>query len=159
VADLVELDLGDERVDLVFSTATFHWIADHDRLFRALRRALRDGGRLVAQCGGAGNLAAVESAARAVGEQPPFAGHLAGWPGPWKFATPRQTERRLAQGGFVDMSCALVPQPVTPEDPRAFLAEIVLGAHLERLPSRCATRSWPPSPGAWAPTRRSTTCG
>src|SRR3954467_13898883 len=32
-ADLVGLDLGAERADVVFSTATFHWIADHDALF------------------------------------------------------------------------------------------------------------------------------
>ena len=43
VADLVELEL-EEPVDLVFSTATFHWISDHDRLFRQLRAALRPGG-------------------------------------------------------------------------------------------------------------------
>ncbi len=134
VADLAELDLGGERVDLVFSTATFHWIADHGRLFTALRRALRDGGRLVAQCGGAGNVANAGAAARAAGEQEPFAAHLAGWPGPWNFATPQETERRLHDAGFRDVRCALVPRPVTPEDPRAYLAEIVLGAHLERLP-------------------------
>src|SRR5918911_4656013 len=64
VADLVGLDLGGERVDVVFSTATFHWIADHAGLFASLRAALRDGGRLVAQCGGAGNIASVHAAAR-----------------------------------------------------------------------------------------------
>ena len=50
VVDLLELDL-DEPVDAVLSTATFHWIADHDLLFKRLRSALRPAGRLVAQCG------------------------------------------------------------------------------------------------------------
>ena len=48
VADLSELEL-DEPVDLVFSTATFHWIPDH-RLFERLRAALasrRPAGRAV----------------------------------------------------------------------------------------------------------------
>src|SRR5690242_21780376 len=40
VADLVGLDLGGDTVDVVFSTATFHWIADHDALFASLRRGL-----------------------------------------------------------------------------------------------------------------------
>ena len=53
--DLLELDL-DEPVDAVFSTATFHWIADHERLFWRLHGTLRPGGRLVAQCGGEGNI-------------------------------------------------------------------------------------------------------
>src|ERR1700742_1078351 len=51
VADLAELELAGQ-VDLVFSTATFHSISDHNRLFARLRAALRSGGRLVAQCGG-----------------------------------------------------------------------------------------------------------
>ena len=40
------------RADAIFSTATFHWVLDHDRLFRSLFAALTPGGRLVAQCGG-----------------------------------------------------------------------------------------------------------
>src|SRR3954452_17817075 len=47
VADLVGLDLGGDTVDVVFSTATFHWIADHDALFSSLRGTLRSGGLLV----------------------------------------------------------------------------------------------------------------
>src|SRR5687767_13452615 len=42
-ADLLELDLG-ETVDAVLSTATFHWILDHDRLFGNLHAALAPGG-------------------------------------------------------------------------------------------------------------------
>jgi trans-aconitate 2-methyltransferase len=39
VSDLLELEL-EEPVDLVFSTATLHWIPDHDALFARLRAAL-----------------------------------------------------------------------------------------------------------------------
>ena len=53
--DLVELDLP-EPVDAAFSNATFHWVHDHERLFAGLHRALNPGGRLVAQCGGIGNI-------------------------------------------------------------------------------------------------------
>jgi trans-aconitate 2-methyltransferase len=136
VADLVGLDLGGERVDVVFSTATFHWIADHPALFASLRGALRDGGRLVAQCGGAGNVESVHGAAAAAGEREPFAAHFAGWRGPWNFAAPQDTERRLRDAGFGAARCWLAKRPVTPDDPREFLRTIVLGAHLDQLPSR-----------------------
>lgn len=67
VADLCELEV-EEPVDIVLSTATFHWILDHGRLFSRLRAALRPGGRLVAQCGGHGNVADYAAAiARAAG--------------------------------------------------------------------------------------------
>lgn len=39
-------------VDVVFSTATFHWVLDHDLLFSRLFAALRPGGRLLAHAAG-----------------------------------------------------------------------------------------------------------
>jgi trans-aconitate 2-methyltransferase len=133
VADLVTFDLG-LRADAILSTATFHWIADHDGLFTRLRAHLRDGGHLVAQCGGQGNIASVHAAAREVMAAEPYAPHFADWHGPWNFATPQDTERRLAAAGFAEARAWLQPRPVTPDDPHAYLAEINLGAHLGRLP-------------------------
>jgi trans-aconitate 2-methyltransferase len=134
VADLVALDLGGETVDVVFSTATFHWIADHDALFASLRRALRPGGRLVAQCGGVGNIASVHAAARQAAADPPFHRHFDGWQGPWNFATPHDTEQRLHRAGFTAVRCWLVERPVQPDEPREYLRTINLGAHLDQLP-------------------------
>jgi trans-aconitate 2-methyltransferase len=99
VADLLELEV-DPPVDAILSTATFHWIADHDRLFTRLRDALVPGGRLVAQCGSAVNVAAIADAARRVGEREPA---LAGWDGPWNFQSPADTEARLRRLGWVDV--------------------------------------------------------
>jgi trans-aconitate 2-methyltransferase len=127
-ADLVKLQL-DAPVDAILSTATFHWIADHERLFARLHAALKPGGPLVAQCGGAGNIADVAAAIARV-DHPA----LRGWPGPWNFATPAETAARLAQAGFTDVWTWLQDWPVTPEDPREFLATVVLGSHLDRLP-------------------------
>jgi trans-aconitate 2-methyltransferase len=126
--DLLELEL-DRPVDAILSTATFHWIADHDALFARLCAALKPGGRLVAQCGGAGNIANVVAAIDAVAHPA-----LAGWPGPWNFATPAETAERLRRAGFTDVWTWLQPWPVQPEDPRAFVATSILGAHLDRLP-------------------------
>ncbi len=69
--DLLELEVG-EPVDLVFSTATFHWIKDHDRLFERLAGALKPGGRLVAQCWGEGNISRATRATAEVVEEERF---------------------------------------------------------------------------------------
>lgn len=55
-ADVQDLVLP-EPVDAIFSTATFHWVLDHPRLFRTLFTCLKPGGRIVAQCGGGPNIA------------------------------------------------------------------------------------------------------
>jgi trans-aconitate 2-methyltransferase len=135
VQELTALDLGPGRtVDAILSTATFHWIPDHDALFAALRAVLRPGGRLVAQCGGVGNVEAVHVAARAVGTREAYAEHLAAWVGPWNFSTPEDAERRLRAHGFTDVRASLVARPAQPEEPLEYLRTIVLGSHLERLP-------------------------
>jgi trans-aconitate 2-methyltransferase len=132
VADLVQLEL-EEPVDAIFSTATFHWIADHDALFRRLRAALEPGGRLVAQCGGAGNIRALKHALEKVGEREPYAPALAGWPGPWYFAGTEETAERLKRLGWVDVWTWFQHVRVEPDDPHEYLGTVALGDHLERL--------------------------
>ncbi|HEX3874539.1 MAG TPA: methyltransferase domain-containing protein [Solirubrobacteraceae bacterium] len=133
--DLNELDLSGRRVDAVFSTATFHWLADHDRLFARLRAVLAPGGRLVAQCGGTGNTAELVAAARAAGDLGLFAARLGGWPGPWNFVGPDETTARLAAAGFTEISTWLVRRPAPFDDLREWLRANALTAHLERLPT------------------------
>jgi trans-aconitate 2-methyltransferase len=133
VCDLVELRL-DEPVDLVFSTATFHWIGDHDRLFRQLRGVLKPGGRLVAQCGGHGNVAAHTRAIAAIAADPEFGQHLSGAEGLWNFASPEETEPRLRGAGFAEARCWLEPKPVQPARPLEFISTVTLGPVLDQLP-------------------------
>jgi trans-aconitate 2-methyltransferase len=130
VADLAELEL-DEPADAILSTATFHWIKDHDALFGALLAALKPGGRLVAQCGGAGNIADVLAATRCAGAAHP---ELAEWEGPWYFASPEETGERLRRIGFTAVRTWRTEWPVDVDEPRTYFATVMLGSHLERLP-------------------------
>lgn len=134
VCDLTELDLGERRVDAVFSNAVFHWIADHDLLFARLRGVLAPGGRLVAQCGGQGNTPELLDATLRVGAAEPYASYLRGW-SPWNYAGTEETARRLHAAGFTDVRTDLVPRPVPYEDDvRTWLKVNALSAHLPRLP-------------------------
>ncbi len=133
VGSLTDLEL-DEPVDAVFSNAVFHWIGDHDLLFRRLHDALRPGGALVAQCGGKGNVAALTRAIGEVASGPPFVEHLAGMDVPWNFSSPEDATRRLRAAGFEQVECWLEDKHVTPEDPLDYLATSALGPHLARLP-------------------------
>jgi trans-aconitate 2-methyltransferase len=133
VADLSALEL-EEPVDLVFSTATFHWIVDHDGLFRRLYAALKPGGRLVAQCGGQGNVAGYAQAIAAAAADPRFGPHFEGMAPMWNFAAPDETEQRLRKAGFAEPRCWLQPKPVTPAQPLEFISTVTLGPHLAQLP-------------------------
>ncbi|MDP9411678.1 MAG: methyltransferase domain-containing protein [Actinomycetota bacterium] len=134
--DLLSLEV-EEPVDLVFSTATFHWIKDHDRLFARLAGALRSGGRLVAQCGGEGNIARATRATRVVMERERFRGYFEGWQDDKNYADPRTTRERLEAAGFEEVRTWLHDEDVafgSVQELTRFLATVVLGGHLERLP-------------------------
>jgi trans-aconitate 2-methyltransferase len=131
--DLVALELP-EPVDAIFSNATFHWIHDHNALFAALARTLKPGGRLVAQCGGRGNIDSFRTTADQVAAEEPFAPYFVGWRCPWNYATDTETAVRLRRAGFTDVSCWLEPKSVTPADPRAFVGTVCLVRHLDPLP-------------------------
>lgn len=133
VTDLIELEI-DEPVDLVFSTATFHWILDHDLLFARLHAALGAGGRLVAQCGGEGNVAQHAQAIVAAASRPEFGQHLGAANALWNFAGAEETEARLRGAGFTEVRCWLEPKPVQPPDPLAFTSTVTLGPLLAQMP-------------------------
>jgi trans-aconitate 2-methyltransferase len=128
VADLGQpLRIG--PVDAIFSTATFHWIPDHDALFSNLAAVLRSDGPLIAQCGGAGNLASLMAILDDLDPRCEL------WR-PWNFATPEATRARLRAAGFRDVDVWLNEEPTTiPADTlRDYLRAIILGATLDRLP-------------------------
>jgi trans-aconitate 2-methyltransferase len=133
VADLSGLQV-DHPVDLIFSTATFHWIADHEHLFEHLHAALKPGGRLVAQCGGQGNVAEHAEVIAKVAVRHEFAAHLEQMTGIWNFAAPDETEKRLRAAGFTEARCWLQPKPVTPARPLEFTSTVTLGPLLAQLP-------------------------
>jgi len=106
--EYLEADLGRplpiaEPVDAILSTATFHWVPDHDTLFRHLAAVLKPGGRLVAQCGGAGNIEALRLIVRAMG--------VGGGGDRLNFATPEATAGRLEAAGFENVEVWLTWEP------------------------------------------------
>lgn len=124
--------------DLVFSTATFHWVLDHEALFAHLLRALRPRGRLFAQCGGGANLAAARALAADVMRLDVFAPYFQNWSGVWEYSTAETAAARMRRAGFVDIETSLEPAPTTFVDEasyREFVTTVIFNAHLEQLPA------------------------
>jgi len=134
--EVVRADLSrplqlDSPVDVVFSVAAFHWVQDHDALFRNLAAVMRTGGRLAADCGGRGNISNVAAAIQQVTGVPAETGI-------WNFAGAGETRRRLASAGFSDIEVQLHSEPVSFESRREFtrfLETVILGSHLVRMDS------------------------
>ena len=134
--DLLNLS-REQDFDVVFSTAVFHWIKDHDRLFANIFRALRPGGLLLAQCGGGPNLARLRERSARAAMLPQFAPYFKNWQKVWEYPSPEVEAERLKRAGFTEVNTALEEAPATLADEetfRAFCATITLGPYIERLP-------------------------
>jgi trans-aconitate 2-methyltransferase len=118
---------GAGPLDAVFSTATFHWVTDHERLFANIRSVLRPEGQFVAQCGGEGNIAGLLEVVRSLGVERA---------GTWLYASPEETTSRLERAGFADIKVWSHPEPVTFSDRTAlvdFLQTVCLREHLATI--------------------------
>jgi trans-aconitate 2-methyltransferase len=136
-ADAARLPFVD-AFDIIFSTATFHWVLDHDALFLSLFRALRPGGILHAQCGGGPNLARLRTRAKALMASAPYATSFSGsWQEPWRYANPEDTAARLKRAGFEAIDTSLQAAPISFGDKTAyhtFVDHVCLHPYLNRLP-------------------------
>ena len=129
-ADLRQpLPLPGGTADAVLSVATLHWLPDHAPVFAEVARLLRPGGQFAAEAGGAGNIATVRAALTAMGADDGAA--------IWNFAGVAETRARLSQAGFTGIDVRLVADPArlaAGEQLEAYLATVVLGAHLREMP-------------------------
>lgn len=115
-----------DPVDAILSTATFHWVPDHDRLFANLAAVLRPRGQFAAQCGGWGNLERVNAAAeKAAGID---------LPATKVYATPEETWTRMEAEGFVDIETWLTEAPVElpPDELEPYLRTVILSGEVAR---------------------------
>lgn len=94
--------------DAVFSNAALHWMTEPERVIEGVRRALRPGGRFVAEFGGHGNVAAIMTALRAAARA--FDGDSA-LATPWFYPTDREYAGMLRAAGFTVRRAGLFPRP------------------------------------------------
>jgi trans-aconitate methyltransferase len=103
-----------EEFDAVFSNAALHWMLNPDEVLRRIRRALRSGGRFVAEFGGQGNLAQVLIGLHRVLKSN---GYDPASVQPWYFPSAEGYRERLIEQGFEVLSLDLFPRPtLLPDD-------------------------------------------
>jgi trans-aconitate methyltransferase len=123
----------EEEFDAVFSNAVLHWIAHTDKMLAGVWRALKPGGRFVAELGGHGNVATIETAIRNALER---RGIDTAGVEPWHFPTPGAYRGQLARGGFRVRRLSLFPRPTRlPGDIGGWL-ETFAEAFITLLPQR-----------------------
>ncbi len=83
-----------EPFDAVFSNAALHWVKNAEGAAGAIARALRPGGRFVAEFGGKGNIARVQSSLRAV------LGPIADEQSPWYYPSIAEYSTVLERHGL-----------------------------------------------------------
>jgi trans-aconitate methyltransferase len=98
----------DAEFDAVFSNAALHWMTGAEGVVDGVWRALKPGGRFVAEFGGHGNVAAIVTAMRAVAKARSGDVALAA---PWFYPTPAEYRSMLEARGFTVDRIGLFPRP------------------------------------------------
>lgn len=98
----------DREFEAVFSNAALHWMRDPDKVIAGVWRALKPGGRFVAEFGGYGCVATIKNALVDALYRRGIDGEAAS---PWFFPTVEDYSRRLFQAGFTVTYIALIPRP------------------------------------------------
>jgi len=135
-ADLQHLAFN-HAFDGIFSTASFHWVKDHNQLFAGLFRALKPGGWLVAQCGGGRNIARLLGRVERLLASEPYREHFVGFAFPWEFSDDLTCAKRLRCAGFSDVETNLEEAPTqfsNADEFQQFVASVILHRHLDSLP-------------------------
>ena len=107
VTDGHALDFESE-FDAVFSNAALHWMGHPDEVIAGVRRALKPGGRFVAECGGHG---CVDTIVKALTSALQRRGLWEDGINPWYFPTDEEYGGRLIRQGFDVQYIALIPRP------------------------------------------------
>ncbi len=119
----------DHEFDAVFSNAVLHWVCNHDAMLSGVHRALKPGGRFVAEFGGHGNVAPIQVAIRSVLARRGWETNIHRY-----YATEAEYAARLKQHGFTVTRIALIPRPTPlPTGIRGWL-ETFERATLDRIP-------------------------
>ncbi|KAF0711775.1 Aste57867_5033 [Aphanomyces stellatus] len=87
----------DRQFDAVVSNAALHWMFDTAAIVDGVKRALKPGGRFVAECGGFGNIASIVTAVLAVLARHGIDGRSKI---PWRFRTTDEWTAQLTAAGF-----------------------------------------------------------
>ena len=121
----------DAEFDAVFSNAALHWMKRPDAVIAGVFRALRPGGRFVAECGAAGNVAAIrggihdELRSRGIDPEPLD---------PWYFPSEDEYRGRLEAAGFAVLRIETFPRPTRLLTDVAAWLEVFAGSFTAAVP-------------------------
>ena len=141
--DISQLELA-EKVDVVFSNATLHWILNHKKVFERFWQILNLDGQLLIQCGGHRDLAKTLSILNQVSKAKEFYHYFSNnkeddiWKQTWYFARKEDTEKILQEIGFRNIQVFLEDREAkfhNKEEYFLFIKTIVLIPYLKYLPN------------------------
>ncbi len=128
----------EQQFDLVFSNAALHWIIDHRPVLAGIFRALKPGGRVLAQMGGKGNAETVILAMEEVIVRKPWQRYFQNFPFPYGFHGPEEYGSWLKDAGFAIRYIRLVPKDMVHADREKFIGWLRTTwlPYLQRVPDQ-----------------------
>jgi trans-aconitate 2-methyltransferase len=119
-ASMEDVNLPTE-LDVIFSNAALHWVLDQEGIFSHFWRLLKpNGGELLLDYGGHGNLDRMISIIFKLKQSDQFREHFVNWKKSWYFPKPDETEKQLHKLKFGDIQVSLLTQTTIFPDRQSF---------------------------------------
>ena len=133
--DVRDLDFQEE-FDVAFSNAALHWVKDQRRVLIRVAKALRPGGRIQFQMGGAGNARLVLAVLDKLVVQERWQQWFTGFDFPYGFYHPRDYDAWLREAGLKPLRNELVPKDMIHNGPEGLAGWIRTTwlPYIDRLP-------------------------
>ena len=121
-----------EEFDAIFSNAVLHWVKQSNLAIENIAKALKSGGRFVAEFGGEGNAHHLVKAMELAFQKHPEFGEFVN---PWYFPSPAEYKTKLEDNGFRVEYIELIPRPTPMKDVGKWLEIFANGvtAHLSKV--------------------------
>jgi trans-aconitate 2-methyltransferase len=133
------------KLDVIFSNAALHWIQDHRKAFqnfwemlKPMKDSSNNGGQLLIQCGGYGNLQEIIGMLERITHLDHFKEHFKNWKQPWHFAKAKDTNKLVQEIGYVNTvlysssDCVILPNR---QIYSKFVKTVVMKSYLDHLSS------------------------
>jgi trans-aconitate methyltransferase len=107
VANITQISF-DNQFDAIFSNAVLNWVQNQTHAIHNVHKALKNGGRLIAEFGGDGNIKTITDAMQEV-----FASDsdFGSFKNPWYYPSASEYKALLEDNGFKVEYCELVEKP------------------------------------------------
>jgi trans-aconitate 2-methyltransferase len=127
----------EKEFDIVFSTATFHWVTDYLKVLQQIKKCLRTPGRIILQMGGVGNQAALLQTLDDVINKTTWRIYLKDYLFQYGYYSKEDYQAWLKEAGFIEQRIDMITKdnPLKGKEGLCKWVRLAFSPYVQRIPA------------------------